>query len=158
EVVTEAVRARTMTAVDGVWRWQGELRVGARLQELVDTRLAVLDEDERAVVALLAGGDRGDKKGGEAAGVPRAGGSLLKRGFVADEHTGAHGGTVLKLDHPLFAEAVRSAMSATERARWCRFLAETLPPGAPAGDTDLALLQRALWLLDGGIATDAELL
>ena len=45
------------------------------------------------------------------------------------------GRTFLSLDHPLFAEVVRTAMPTGERKRWCRFLAESADP---AGDDDVS--------------------
>ncbi len=48
EIVDEAVRAGTLELVHGVWHWHGDVRVGARLRELVELRLAGLDDEERA--------------------------------------------------------------------------------------------------------------
>ncbi len=152
EVVNEAVRVGTLAAPNGVWRWVGELRVGARLRELVEARLDGLDDDERAVVALLAVGDHVAPEVVEAACAPRAIASLQRRGFIVTKPVA--GGALYALDHPLFAEVVRSSLLAFERAHWCRYLAGSLGRGRD----DLALLQRAVWQLDGGVATDANAL
>ncbi len=153
EVVTEAVRVGTLEATSGLWRWRGEVRVGARLRELVELRLAGLDDEERAVVDLLAVGEALDQRTVERACVARAVASLRARGFV--QRASNDDGTVLQLDHPLFADAVRSTLGASEHARWCRFLAETVDPGSGG---DLAVLRHAVWQIDGGIATDAGIL
>ena len=153
EVVTEALRVGTLTTVGGVWCWRGQVRVGARLRELVELRLSNLDDAERAVVALLAVGDSLDREVVEAACQPRAVAALQQRGFVASERS-AHT-TALTLDHPLFAEVVRNSMTTTERAQWCRLLARSVDP---APGSDLALLRQAVWQIDGGEATDAALL
>lgn len=153
EVVNEAVRVGTLEGTDGLWRWQGEVRVGARLRELVELRLAGLDDEERAVVDLLAIGESLDQRVVERACTPGAVAALRARGFVQGEPNGD--GVMLQLDHPLFADVVRSSLTATEHARWCRILAETVDP-ASRDDTDL--LRRAVWQIDGGIATDAPAL
>ena len=57
EIVIEAQRTGALATVHGVWRWRGKVRVGARLRELVELRLAALDDEERDVVALLGVGD-----------------------------------------------------------------------------------------------------
>jgi DNA-binding CsgD family transcriptional regulator len=153
EVVTEAVRVGTLEDAGGLWRWQGEVRVGARLRELVELRLAGLDDEERAVVDLLAVGEELDERIVERACVPSAVSSLRARGFVERESNGDL--PVLRLDHPLFADVVRGSLSASENARWCRLLAETVDP-ASGGDTEL--LRHAVWKVEGEIATDAEML
>jgi DNA-binding CsgD family transcriptional regulator len=153
EIVSEAVRAGTLEAVRGVWRWHGTVRVGARLRELVELRLAALDDDEREVVALLAVGDVLSQEVVDQVGSPRAVAQLQRRGFVVAERRDEQ--TRLSLDHPLFAEVVRTSMPTGERTRWCRFLAES--SNASDGD-ELAVLQRAVWMIDGGVATDGALL
>jgi DNA-binding CsgD family transcriptional regulator len=153
EIVSEAQRTGTLEVVHGVWRWHGQVRVGARLRELVELRLAALDDDERDVVALLATGDALDIDFVEGACSARAIAQLQRRGFVVSERRQDR--SVMSLDHPLFAEVVRTSMPAAERARWCRFLAESRDPVAP---DDLAVLQRAVWMVDGGVATDIDLL
>ena len=70
EIVNEARRAGTLEVVGDVWHWHGEVRVGARLRELVELRLTGLDDDERAVVSLLAVGDALPYEIVERAGTP----------------------------------------------------------------------------------------
>jgi DNA-binding CsgD family transcriptional regulator len=150
EVLTEAIRTGALAAAHGVWRWHGEVRVGPRLRELVELRLAGLDDAERAVVSLLAVGELVDRATVEATCEPDAVVRLERRGFVAcpsgDERT-------VGLDHPLFAEVVRSTMGATERARWCRLLADHVDPRR---DGDLGQLRRTVWQLDGGVEVAAD--
>jgi len=153
EIVSEAVEAGTLELVHGVWRWRGNVRVGARLRELVELRLSALGEAEQEVVALLAVGDALPQEVVELGCSPHAIEQLQRRGFVVAERRGR--GVLLSLDHPLFAEVVRSSMPASERSRWCRFLAAAPAPAAP---DDLAVLQRAVWMIDGGVATDGDFL
>ncbi len=153
EIVNEALQAGTLEAVRDVWHWHGDVRVGARLRELVELRLAGLDDDERAVVSLLAVGDALPHDVVDRAGTVEAISRLQRRGFVvADRRQGC---TFLSLDHPLFAEVVRSAMPTGERESWCRFLAESADP---ADHDDVSILQRAVWLVDGDVATDPDFL
>ncbi len=154
EVVTEAVRVETLFPVEGVWRWRGEVPVGARLRELVEHRLAGLDEDERAVVSLLAVGELVATEVVESLCKPDAVAALRGRSFVVDERR-ADDDVELRLDHPIFAEVVRGSLPTTARARLARQLADAVD--SSSGD-DLALLRRAVWQLDGGVATDPGLL
>lgn len=153
EVVTEALRAGTLDVVHGVWRWRGGVHVGARLRELVELRLATLDGEERDLVALLAVGDVVECDIVERAAPPGAIERLQRRGFVVAGRTDAR--AYLSLDHPLFAEVVRTSMPMAERARWCRFLAES---SDPTDRDDIAVLRRAMWMVDGGVATDGDYL
>jgi DNA-binding CsgD family transcriptional regulator len=153
EVVTEAVRVGTLAPTNGVWRWVGDVRVGARLRELVEARLAGLDDDERAVVALLAVGDHVAQTVVEAACAPHAIATLQQRGFVVAERDA--NAAVYRLDHPLFAEVVRGSLLASERGRWCHYLAESVDDAA---HDDLAVLQRAVWQIEGGVAVDGDAL
>ena len=153
EVVTEALRAGTLDLVHGVWLWRGNVHIGARLRELVELRLATLDDDERELVALLAVGDAVKAEVVEQAASPHAIARLQRRGFVVA--TSGDEPAQLSLDHPLFAEVVRTSMPIAERTRWCRFLAES--SGLDERD-DVAVLRRAMWTIDGGVTTDAELL
>jgi DNA-binding CsgD family transcriptional regulator/tetratricopeptide (TPR) repeat protein len=153
ELVTEATSVGALSMAGGVWRWRGDVTVGARLRELVEHRLRGLDERERSVIALLAVGELVASETVEALCDPDAVSALQARGFVVRE--GSDRTTELRLDHPLFAEVVRGALPTTERARWARELADTLDPAA--GD-DLALLRRAVWQIDAGVATDCDLL
>ena len=153
EIVNEALRAGTLEVVRGVWHWHGDVRVGARLRELVELRLAGLNDEERAVVSLLAVGDVVPHEVVDRAGTPQAISQLQRRGFVVADRRQDR--TVLSLDHPLFAEVVRTVMPTGERTRWCRFLAESADLSATE---DVAVLQRAVWMVDGGGATDSEFL
>ena len=121
EIVNEALRAGTLEVVRDVWHWHGDVRVGARLRELVELRLAGLNDEERAVVSLLAVGDVVLHEVVDRAGTPQAISQLQRRGFVVTDRRQDR--TVLSLDHPLFAEVVRTVMPIGERTRWCRFLA-----------------------------------
>ena len=153
EIANEALRTGTLEVVRDVWRWHGDVRVGARLRELVELRLAGLNDEERAVVSLLAVGDVVPHEVVDRAGTPPAISELERRGFVVNEHR--QGRTVLSLDHPLFAEVVRTAMPTGERTRWCRFLADSADPSAT---DDVSVLRRAAWMVDGGVATDGAFL
>jgi DNA-binding CsgD family transcriptional regulator len=153
EIVNEARRAGTLELTRGVWHWRGDIRVGARLRELVELRLAGLDDDEREVVSLLAVGDALPHEVVDRAGTARGIAQLQRRGFVVTERR--QGRSIVSLDHPLFAEVVRSEMPSGERTRWCRFLAES---ANPAATDEVSVLQRAVWMVDGDVATDADFL
>ncbi|HEX5097484.1 MAG TPA: AAA family ATPase, partial [Acidimicrobiia bacterium] len=156
EIVTEAQRAATLVDVAGVWQWRGAVRVGVRLREIVEARLAGLDVAERAVVALLAVGERVAAGTVESVCDPNALAALERRGFVVAEPDGGRDRpAVYRLDHPLFAEAIRRSMPATERGRWCRVLADAAETTAP---DDTSLLQLTMWQLDGGLPIDASTL
>jgi DNA-binding CsgD family transcriptional regulator len=88
----------------GRWRLQGQLRVGAELSDLVESRLQTLDADEFEVVEIVAAAEILDwdilRTLCDAAAISRA----EHRGaiqFVAD---GSH--TLTRLGHPVFGEVV----------------------------------------------------
>ncbi len=153
EVVTDALAAGALRDEGGVWRWHGDARVGARLRELIHDRLDSLSREERELVDLLAVADRLDDTVVAALGLVAPVERMLRVGFVVHDRKGAT--RELALDHPLFAEVVRASMSAADRARWCRLLAEG-SGSTPAGDT--ARLQQAVWQLDAGVPADTDLL
>lgn len=153
EVVIEALRVGTLVEVQGLWRWDGEVRVGSRLRELVELRLAVLSDEERSVIDLLAIGELVEERTVERACQPRAVASLLARGLVQRAATGDR--AVLQLDHPMFAEVVRGAISTRDHARWCGVLADAIE--VTTAD-DATLLRVAVWQLDAGMLPDRALL
>ena len=141
-------------AVHGVWRWRGNVHVGARLRELVELRLATLDDDERELVALLAVGDvvplRRSSNGLFGAGDRATPTSRLRR----DRAPWAAGAPVAR---PSALRGSGAHLDADRRAHAMvpipgRVVRLRLRP------TRSRCSQRAVWTIDGGVATDGELL
>src|SRR5262249_25632987 len=137
----------------GVWHWDGDRRVSARLRELIHERLDGLTREERDLVDLLAVAERVEDHVIAGAGLSAPVERMLRVGFVVRDLKGAT--RELALDHPLFAEVVRDAMSAHDRARWCRVLAEGT---VDAANDATSRLQRAVWHVDAGGPCDPALL
>jgi DNA-binding NarL/FixJ family response regulator len=56
-LLAELARSQSFTRADGRWRWRGGLVVTARLRQMAETRIGVLDPAEREVLELLAAGE-----------------------------------------------------------------------------------------------------
>lgn len=154
ELVLSGLNAGSLVDIDGVWRWTGGLAPGPRLAEVIETRLGVLDEDERSALQIVAVADHVGAtllyELVEEAAVER----LDDKGLVRVVVDGRR--LRVEVAHPLYAEAVRSATPVL-RARTIRLgLADALrSTGARRRDD---LLRLAVWTVDGGRLLDPDLL
>ena len=149
ELMSAALDDGTLVQRRDTWVWARTLRVAGALGDLLSARLASLDPADLDALALLTVAE-----------------SLPLDGFVGlrgldaaerlarEELIDATGEPpVVRVGHPLFGEIVRAQMTAPTRARLSRelALADPEPLGDPAAD-----LQRMVWQLDGGVATDPD--
>src|SRR4051812_18239277 len=130
--------ARGLLAEDGgVWRWHGELGVGARLAELVGARLDGLGTEERAALEVVA------------VGAPVEAGAIDARALEAlerveiVEHRAEDRRRVVDVAHPLHGEVVRAGLARTRLEAIQRELADAVEARGARRRTDLARL--ALW-------------
>jgi len=126
----------------GVWRWNGELGVGARLAELVGARLDGLSAGERAALEVVAVG----APVGAAALDPRALEALERLEIV--EHRADGRRRVVDVAHPLHGEVVRAGLARTRLEAIQRELADAVEACGARRRTDLDRL--ALWRLASG--------
>jgi DNA-binding CsgD family transcriptional regulator len=133
------------------WVWGRPLRVTAALGDLLSIRLADLAPAELDALALLTIAESLPLDGFVGLrGIDAA--ERLARADVIDA-TGQP--PTVRVAHPLFGEIVRAQTSVPSLARLSRELALAHPD--PLADP-AAELQRMVWHLDGGVATDPELL
>jgi DNA-binding CsgD family transcriptional regulator len=166
ELVASGLASDGLVERAGVWCWEGPLRPGVALRDLIASRLGALDDAERDALDLLAVGEP------LAAGVlgrlvpPTVTHRLERRGLA--ESSGGEGRIEVRLGHPLFGEVLVDGMSPLRLDDCRRRLVAawedgpTLPPDdllrvatwrAEMGDRDkprvlLAGAQRALVLGD----------
>lgn len=140
ELLLDAAAQRLLISRAGRWLLRGELRTGARLQELVSARMAALTDPARDLLELLAVAEPvaldllTEAEGAELDG-------LEQRGLARGEQLA--GRWVARVDHPLITEAVAAAMPSRRRLEWIRRMAAgVIAADCPApGDA----LRVAMW-------------
>jgi DNA-binding CsgD family transcriptional regulator len=151
ELVQSAHADGHLALVDGLWRLQGQVVAPPSLLELVDARLAGLDDEARAALDVLALAEAvplallGDLA------APGAFETLEAEGIV--EVRELNGAPTLFLGHPLYGEAARARLPVLRRQRLCGALADAVDrPGVEGPD----LLRVVSWRLAAGQAEDSE--
>ncbi len=135
--------ARGLLAEDGgVWRWHGELGVGARLAELVGARLDGLSAGERAALEIVAVGAPVEARAIDARAL-----ETLERLEIV-EHRAEERRRVVDVAHPLHGEVVRAGLARTRLEAIQRELADAVDACGARRRGDLARL--ALWRLESG--------
>jgi DNA-binding CsgD family transcriptional regulator len=93
---------------DGLWRWDGEIRLTPRLVEIVLAQLDGADPAERAALEVIAAGEPLGLDRLVGLSTSEAVAALERRGLVAVDRTGRH--AEARVAHPLYAEVVRDQM------------------------------------------------
>ena len=154
ELILGGLESGTLQREDGVWRAQQAPAPSTRLSEIVLHRIGRLSEAQRTVVELLAIADAMDTDAlGEYAedGVVEG---LEERLIIRVEASGNR--KVIRLAHPLYGEAIASALPRTRVRRIMLKLAANLEGTRMRRADDV--LRLALWRLDGGGTAPTELL
>ncbi len=104
ELVEEGIASGALSQEAGVWRWDGPLRPGVRLRDLIADRLGGLDDAERDALELVA---LGEPLTGRVVGrlVPEDVLRRLERRRVVDVGR-VDGRLELRLAHPLFGDVL----------------------------------------------------
>jgi DNA-binding CsgD family transcriptional regulator len=104
ELVDEGLASGALIEEAGVWRWDGPLRPGVRLRDLIAERLGTLDDAERDALELVA---LGEPLTGSVAGrlVPDDVLRRLERRRVVEVGR-VDGQLELRLAHPLFGDVL----------------------------------------------------
>jgi DNA-binding CsgD family transcriptional regulator/tetratricopeptide (TPR) repeat protein len=143
ELVLDGLERGTLVERGGLWHLSERLGVGRRLRDLVLSRIGGLDDDERAVVELVALGEPVPTAWvSEAVAVDR----LVRRGVLEARRDGRR--VDLWFSHPLHGEAVRAGIPPTRAIGIWRRLAAALDASGQRRRGDL--LRLATWLLEGG--------
>ena len=114
ELVAGGLSSDALVERSGVWCWEGPLRPGVPLRDLIADRLGALDEAERDALELLAVGEPLTSNVLDRLVAPDVLRRLERRRLVASRavDTGAAGGRIeVRLDHPLFGEVLVDGMS-----------------------------------------------
>jgi ATP/maltotriose-dependent transcriptional regulator MalT len=154
ELVLGARAAGTLVEEGGVWRLTGALVTTARLLELVQARLAEVDDDGRAALELLAlvctaGLDDMEPSIGRATLERLEHAGLITVAIDERRHR-------LTLTHPLYGEVLRAGMPRLRRRRLLVEHAERIEGyGARRREDPLRI---ATWRLDATGTADARLL
>jgi DNA-binding CsgD family transcriptional regulator len=144
ELVCHGVESDALRREDGMWRWQGQLEVGDRLQAVVAMRMGTLDEGERPALELLAVGEPLSVECVRRLNITDAAAQLELRGLVTARSREGE----VRLAHPLFGEVVRAAMPGTRRAEVQLELADAVE--ATCDGSSAEQFRVALWRVDSG--------
>jgi len=137
----------------GMWRLAQPIEPSARLSEIVEARLGRLDRDARRTVELLAIAEPiGMGMLEEICGDQIS--DLERQRIVRTYRSGRR--IEARLDHPIYAEVLRSSMPAARASSVVRAVAEAVAATGRRRNGDL--LRLAIWSLEGGIDLDPQLL
>jgi DNA-binding CsgD family transcriptional regulator/tetratricopeptide (TPR) repeat protein len=121
ELVADGLSTGAIVERGGLWSWEGPLRPGVRLRDLVAERLGALDDAERDALELVALGEPVNEAV-LARLVPAEVVGRLERRHLVDARVVADGdgGRIeVRLGHPLFGEVLTSEAS-PRRLNECR--------------------------------------
>jgi len=152
ELIRGSLDEGVLQKVAGVWRLRAELPRSTRLRDVVESRLEIISPEERRAMELLAwcGSLEVDELEDLVGLQPIV--NLESRGLLSTEER--KGRLTAALAHPLHAEAIRVGLPAVRSRLLVRQHVAWLDghPASTHGDA----LQRAIWRLDAGMATDFE--
>ena len=147
ELVRCGVDSAALARVQGHWRLSGTLPPSSRLLELLDARIEGLAADERRALALVVLAEPVDLELLERLGALDGARALESRGLLAAAETS--GSAALRVGHPLYGEALRAGLTATETRFLHAELASELDPSA-----ERVGLRLATWALEDGRQVD----
>jgi DNA-binding CsgD family transcriptional regulator len=154
ELVLACLDSGSLHRSDGVWELSGAPVVSSRLVELIEARLAGVQDPERKVLETLAFG--------EPVGVPclllltsaAKLEELEERGIIVTSRDGRRLNACLA--HPLYAEVIRARLPALRRQAILQGLADRVQAMGARRREDV--LRFATWRLDAGGTMPAELM
>ena len=152
ELTRSALDAGALVQVEGVWRLRGDPPGSARLREVVESRLDVVDPEIRKALELLALCDIVDLDELEALVGLEALAELEEKGLLRT--LTRLGRECATLSHPLHGEAIRMALPALRSRLLMRNHIAWIDEHTPASGGDA--LQRAIWRLDAGLPADLD--
>jgi DNA-binding CsgD family transcriptional regulator len=146
ELVLSGLDSGKLTRAAGMWRWDGAIVASPRLVELIEARLGRLDSVVLELLELLALGEPIGVKVFERLAEPRALATADRKGLLLTDESG--GRMQVRLAHPLYAEVIRTRVSALRARGVYRQLAEAVEAtGARRKDDQLRI---ATWRLEAG--------
>ena len=146
ELVLGGLESQKLVQTSAGWRALEGLAPSDRLNQLVETRLGRLDAAERQVVEALAIGGAVDLQTFDGLDDPQALDRLDDRRLVEIDRSGNR--QVVRLAHPMYADAVAATIPSTRARHVKRWLGDRLESTGARRRDDL--LRLALWRLEGG--------
>jgi DNA-binding CsgD family transcriptional regulator len=146
ELVAHGAATGALSRRDGLWTWDGELRPGPRLIDLVGARLDLLDPGARFVAELVAAAEPVplDVLCSVVAPAPLA--RAERSGILVTERSQRR--ALVRCAHPLHAAALRERAAQSAVRAGLAALAEAIEAtGAHRAEDPLRI---GLWLLDAG--------
>ena len=151
ELVRAGLDSSSLVQQQGHWLRVKPIAPPRRLLDLLDERLDSLTEDERRALGLVVLAEPVSFELLARLGALDAAHALESRGLLAATQT--LDGTRLRVGHPLYGEALRASLKATEARALHAELAAQLDPGG-----DGHRLRLAAWAVDDGQLDDTALL
>jgi DNA-binding CsgD family transcriptional regulator len=149
ELVRQGVRGGALTCAGGVWRWRGPVAPGARLLELIESRIGQLDPVEHDLLALLGVGEPLAVALLEKLAPPGAGNALAaleEAGLLVAQADGRR--FEVRFAHPLYREATRARTPETRIRQLKKRLGDALEGTTVRRRGDV--LRLAGWRVDAG--------
>jgi DNA-binding CsgD family transcriptional regulator/tetratricopeptide (TPR) repeat protein len=154
ELVLQGIETGSLRADDDLWHWDGSVKPGQRLRDVVVARLGTLDDVERDALEVLAVGEP----------VPvdclpelfplSVVARLERRGLVRAGNEA--GGVLVRLAHPLFGEVVRADAPTLRSNEIRRRLADGFHAHPELGPENT--LRVATWRTEIGDGSDPQVL
>jgi DNA-binding CsgD family transcriptional regulator len=151
ELVRSGLDSGSLVQEQGHWRRVSAIPPPPRLLDLLDERIESLTIGERRALALVGLAEPVPFELLARLGVLQEAQALETRGLLAATQT--LGGTRLRVGHPLYGEALRASLKATEARALHAELAAELDP-----NSDGHRLRLAAWAVDDGELDDSSLL
>jgi ATP/maltotriose-dependent transcriptional regulator MalT len=157
ELVRQGVESSALAVQGAVWRWRGTVAPGARLLELIESRIGQLDPVEHDLLALLGVGEplpvalleKLAPRGAEDALA-----ALEQAGLLVAQADGRR--HEVRFAHPLYGEATRARTPKTRIRQLKKRLGDALEETMIRRRGDV--LRLASWRLDAGGDARPELL
>ena len=152
ELVLALLESQALGVVDGAWSWDGTGPPGKRIVDLVRHELTGLEAPVREVVDLVAlGGTMPVERLAEAV-TDEALRTVLDSGLLVLDQDDRTGRGLVRITHPIHAEAIRSLILPGQRRALFHRL--SVPP---EGTSDLnELFHRVNWALQCGIEPEPD--
>ena len=154
ELILSGTESGRLSEQQGIWRLRGTPEPSPRLTELVELRLGALDDADRAVLEVVSVGEPVGLAELERDASHDQIERLERRGLV--EVLVENRRRQVRMAHPLYGEVLRATLPAARRERVCRDLADAVVASGARRREDA--LRVAVWRLEGGGATDPQLL
>ena len=154
ELVVGARSSGALSRDGGTWHLTGPLSPSDRLVELVEGRLGRLDDDERALLELVALGEPLGAAELAALADPRRAEALERQGLLQSRLEGRR--LLVTLAHPVYGDVVRAGVPAVGLRNLHGQLADAVESTGARRREDA--LRVATWGLDAGAAVRPDLM